>query len=364
MLTHLVLIVCAQAPVDFPGRYQEPYADSHGIRQELFTQLGQYIEHLKNQAPQKRENFVQLDYSSLDAYEASTVPLRDTLKSRIGYPPPDPVTNSSPRIEAVGEDDYATIFRVWLEVLPGVEAYGLLFVPHNLAGKAPLLICQHGGGGSPELISAFEGPGNYGWMVQRGLQAGFICYAPSLLFPLGGKEEIEGPNRRQLDESLKTFGTSILAVEIYKIHRALDLLTARDDVDPQRIGMMGLSYGGCYTIYTTALEPRIKAAVSSCYFNARENHAWSDWSYFNMLNEFADPEIVALICPRPLMIEVGIRDELFTIDGARQAAPAARAHYEHLGIADRFHFIEFDGGHEFRGDTAYDFMHAALGNGG
>ena len=362
MLTSLVLIVCAQADLEFPNRFQEPYTESHAIRQQQYTEIGRYIEHLVGESEGQRAAFFAPDYTSADAYSASVEPLRELLKSRIGYPPPEPVHDKEARIEPIGSDAYADISRVWIEVLPGVESYGVLFVPHGLTGKAPLLICQHGGGGSPELVSAFEGPGNYGWMVQRGLQAGFICYAPALLFPIGGTEEIEGPNRRQLDEGLKTVGTSILAVEVYKISRAIDMLIQRDDVYPERVGLVGLSYGGCYTLYTAALDTRIRAAVSSCYFNDRSRHAWSDWTYTNMLNEFADPEIVGLICPRALMVEVGTKDELFTIDGARKAAPAARAHYERLGLGDRFRFVEFDGGHEFRGDGAYDFLLTNLGS--
>ncbi len=355
MVAAILLAVCAQAE-PFPNHFQEPYANSHAIRQEQYTQLAQYIDHLTQQSPERRAEFFTPDYSSTEAYVTSVEPYRAALKARLGYPPPAAVDDAEPRVEPLGSDDYADIFRIWTPVLPGVDAYGLLFVPRGLDGKAPLLICQHGGGGSPEVVSAFEGPGNYGWMVQRGLQAGFICYAPSLIFPLGGKEEFEGPSRSDIDQRLRYVGTSLLAVEVFKISRAIDMLVIRDDVDPERIGMVGLSYGGCYTLYTAAIETRIKAAVSSCYFNDRAKYAWADWSYANMLNEFTDPEIVGLICPRPLMVEVGINDELFAIEGAKAVAPAAQAHYDRLSLSDRFQFVPFEGGHEFRGDTAYEFL--------
>jgi hypothetical protein len=356
MLAAFLVAVCAQVDAPFPDRYQEPYANSHAIRQEQYTQLNQYIDHLMQLAPERRADFFVPDYASVEAYTASVEPYRAALKARLGFPPAGSVEDAAPRIEALGADAYADIYRVWTPVLAGVDAYGLLFVPRDVKDKAPLLICQHGGGGSPEVVSVFEGPGNYGWMVQRGLQAGFICYAPSLIFPLGGTEEFEGPGRKSIDERLRYVGTSLLAVEVFKITRAIDMLIQREDVDADRIGMVGLSYGGCYTLYTAALDTRIKAAVSSCYFNDRAQYAWADWSYANMLNEFTDPELVGLICPRALMVEVGINDELFSIDGARATAPAAQAHYERLGIPERFQFVPFEGAHEFRGDTAYEFL--------
>ena len=81
--------------------------------------------------------------------------------------------------------------------------------------------------------------------------------------------------------------------------------------------MMGLSYGGCYTLYTAAIDTRIDAAVSSCFFNERNRYLWSDWSYFGFMNEFNDAEVCALICPRALMIEVGDSDTLFAVGCGR-----------------------------------------------
>jgi hypothetical protein len=120
--------------------------------------------------------------------------------------------------------------------------------------------------------------------------------------------------------------------------------------------MIGLSYGGLYTQYTAALDTRIRAAVSSCFFNSRWLYPKEDWNFFNILNEFADPEVCALICPRALWIEVGSKDELFGVEGARVEASRTRHHWEKLGLAERFVYREFDGGYEFNGEGAYEFL--------
>ena len=48
------------------------------------------------------------------------------------------------------------------------------------------------------------------------------------------------------------------------VSTALDVLTKRNDIDPNRIGLAGVSLGGYYAPRATAYEPRIKAAVGNC----------------------------------------------------------------------------------------------------
>jgi dipeptidyl aminopeptidase/acylaminoacyl peptidase len=48
------------------------------------------------------------------------------------------------------------------------------------------------------------------------------------------------------------------------VSAALDTLTRRSDVDPNRIGLAGVSLGGYYAPRTAAFEPRVKAAVGNC----------------------------------------------------------------------------------------------------
>jgi dienelactone hydrolase len=45
---------------------------------------------------------------------------------------------------------------------------------------------------------------------------------------------------------------------------ALDTLTRRTDIDPDRIGLAGVSLGGYYAPRAAAFEPRVKAAVAIC----------------------------------------------------------------------------------------------------
>ena len=48
------------------------------------------------------------------------------------------------------------------------------------------------------------------------------------------------------------------------VSAALDVLTKRDDIDPNRVGLSGVSLGGYYAPRAAAFEPRVKAAVGNC----------------------------------------------------------------------------------------------------
>jgi dienelactone hydrolase len=134
---------------------------------------------------------------------------------------------------------------------------------------------------------------------------------------------------------------------------------ARPEVDPARVAMIGLSYGGFYTLYTAALEPRIKVAIASCSFrHAGQTGAARTQKPAGRPTDLSSAELVRLISPRPLQVQSGIRDQGFPIDDVRQAVEASRAWY--AGHAERFDFEAFDGAHEFRGDIAWPFLRKHL----
>ena len=141
-------------------------------------------------------------------------------------------------------------------------------------------------------------------------------------------------------------GGAFAALEVRMIMASMDALCRRSDVDTSRVGMLGLSYGGLYTLLTSAADTRIKVACSSCAFNDTLNVKMKDWGWFASANCFSLVEIAKLTCPRPLYIEVGSKDELFAAARAEELAPEGEAAYETLNIRDKFRFRVFEGVHE------------------
>ncbi len=240
---------------------------------------------------------------------------------------------------------------------------GIYVVPKGATGPVPLVIAQHGGAGSPEL-ALFKGGSNYHGMIRDAVKRGYAVFAPQLLFSSPG---LVAGNRIQTDRRLRQVGTSIVAIEIAKIMRSIDVLAARPEIDPARIAMVGLSYGGFYTLVTTAMDPRIKAAVCSGYFGIQEGRyarddlsIASDLEFLGRFTRFRDPDLAALICPRPLQIQAGRGDDPLHREAGEQLVPQAAAYWERLGFADRFEHRLFDGGHEFNDALAWTFVQKHL----
>jgi dienelactone hydrolase len=283
---------------------------------------------------------------------------RRLLRHRIGYPAPALKATGPIRLEKTGEDSTATYFRSYLPLSDGDEVYGLYIVPKKpVAKRAPLVISQHGGGGTPEMAT-FNGGSNYKDQVRGAVAEGYIVYAPlTVMYPFRDRDNgtvIPPEVRKILDEKFRTLGTSLAAVEVQKISLALDELLKRPEIDPKRIAMIGLSYGGYYSLYTAALEPRIGVVVASCSFS--DQPAIVDGKTEGRLMDMPPAEVAALIAPRPLQVQGGTNDKGLPIDKSRAAAKRTALVYEKLTAKDKFVFEEFEGGHEFRGALVWPFL--------
>jgi dienelactone hydrolase len=359
----VVFASAQEQPAAAPAYFDQPVAASNPLRAQQAKELNAYVLALKHDDGRLRAIF-KPDYSSPKAFEESAQPLRKAFCESIGYPPPGDPPREAAAFDKMGEDGIGAYYRATIPILPGVHAEGIYIVPKGLTGKAPLIIAMHGGGGSPE-VALFHGGANYHDMVRGGAQRGYVVFAPQHLFAAEGFPK---DVRNKTDERLRLVGTSLTAVEIAKITRSLDVILAtRPEVDPQRIAMVGLSYGGYYALVAPALDGRIKVSVSSCYYGVQEGRyerdelsVPSDFKFKDRFTLFRDSDIIALICPRALLIQAGSADDEDHREPGKRLAPASAAYYARLGLADRFQHLVFEGRHEFHDESAWAFVRKHL----
>lgn len=158
------------------------------------------------------------------------------------------------------------------------------------------------------------------------------------------------------------FGFQYLNLHLWDAKRTLDYLQSRPEVEGSKLGMIGVSFGGTMTTYTSALDDRIKACVISCYLSTLEG-AWErkgnycGAQYMPGLATLGDiPDVACLIAPRPLLAEIGELDECFTVDDAMKAYRHVAACYKAIGKSEYCDVDKFPGPHEFSGRKAFDWF--------
>lgn len=163
-----------------------------------------------------------------------------------------------------------------------------------------------------------------------------------------------GEHEHVMAKSLFCSGTTWPGVFFAEDRIALDILSARPDVDANKIGCGGLSGGGLRTAYMAGLDARIKCAVCVGFMstwkdfalNKSFTHTWM--TYVPLLpNELDFPEILGLRVPLPTLVLNDVEDDLYTLDGMKEADKILRDVYTKAGVADHFKCSYYPGPHKF-----------------
>ncbi|MBR5519623.1 MAG: exo-alpha-sialidase [Clostridia bacterium] len=324
-------------------QFQENYKASERFRAEYRDSLNALIAARTASAAEERKSY---------AAEILAEPerCRKEFRAMLGWPLTEPNPREAPTVtycEKLTEENGVRVYRMQFDVIGGLKMTGLLFRQIGSEPR-PLVISQHGGDGTPERVSGlFESTSNYNEMTERILATGVHVFSPQLLL---WHKELYGAsfNRQATDVKLKSVGSSIAAIEIYAITRLLDYFERQPYVST--FGMVGLSYGGFYTLYTAAAEPRILSAISCGYMNCRKYYPVVDWSWLSDAYRYDHAEVACLVYPRRLVLQIADNDNIFNVNGGIEAFNALK---ENLGErADWADCTVFEGTHEFCRDDA------------
>ena len=127
----------------------------------------------------------------------------------------------------------------------GIELAADMYTPKNATGKLPAIAVSGPFGAVKEQSSGLYAQ----HMAERGFLA--IAFDPSFTGESGGEP------RRMASPDINT--EDFLA--------AVDFLSVQDNVDPERIGIIGICGWGGMAVNAAALDPRIKATVASTMYD-------------------------------------------------------------------------------------------------
>ena len=237
------------------------------------------------------------------------------------------------------------IYRLQLRVCDCVDFYGLFFEQIENKETAPFTLGIHGGGGTPEICSSiYYESGLYRHLVRRMTDRGASVFAPQLL--LWNTEAFGSAyDRVTVDGKLRQLGGSITALELYMLRGSIDYFIENEGICADRVGAAGMSYGGMYTLYLTAIDDRIRSAYACSWVNDCYVHSRADWSYFNSQNRFTVEETVGLIAPRSFVVAMGERDELFDHKITERVCENARKYYQAFGAEEMLKTVIFPENH-------------------
>lgn len=163
-----------------------------------------------------------------------------------------------------------------------------------------------------------------------------------------------GQHESILAKSLICAGTTWAGAWLAEDQRALDVLCARPEVDPARVGCGGLSGGGLRTCYLGGLDDRIACAVCAgmmttwrdYMLNKSYTHTWMIYIP-HLARQLDYPEIFGLRAPRPALVLDDTEDELFTLSEMRRADAMLREIYESVSAGDTYRCSYYPGPHQF-----------------
>ncbi|UCD29996.1 MAG: hypothetical protein JSV03_05845, partial [Planctomycetota bacterium] len=156
--------------------------------------------------------------------------------------------------------------------------------------------------------------------------------------------------------------------------RSAEFVASLRQVDPERIGAVGLSMGSHRTWMLSAATDRIAAGIAVCWLgttkalmapgnNQTKGHSAYSMLVPNLRNYLDYPDVAAIACPKPMMFYNGEKDGLFPVAGVLDAYNTMRKIWESQGAGDRLVTKIWPGGHVFNvemQEEAFDWLDTHL----
>jgi dienelactone hydrolase len=261
-----------------------------------------------------------------------------------------------PKTLRVEQHDGYRLERLELD-LNGVEPVpAILLVPERRAPRAPglLYIHWHGGMydlGKEQLLKGVDAQPAYApYCAEKGIVALAIdswCF--------GGRRHAK-VGRTGEEDAFKLMlwrGQVLYGMMMFDEMRALDYLASRPEVDPSRLGALGMSMGATKAWWLAALDPRVRLCIDVCCLTdfdeliAADNLKGHGIYYYvpSLLKHFTTARINEMIVPRPRLSVNGRRDDLTPPGGVEKIRDHLLPLYRRSGREEDCRIELFDCAH-------------------
>lgn len=280
--------------------------------------------------------------------------IKKQLNAVIG-PFPEKTPLNAQILGTVKKKEYRVEHLVF-ESQPKFYVSASLYIPQGISGKSPVIIYCSG-----HTLEGYRSK-TYQHVILNLVKKGFIVFA---IDPVGQGERLEyldpekggsllgGATKEHSFPGAQAFiaGNSQASYMIWDGIRAVDYLMTREEVDQERIGITGRSGGGTQSSYIAAMDERIYAAAPENYITTftrllqTNGPQDAEQNFLHGIAQGLDqPDLLIARSPKPTLMITTTRD-IFSIQGAREAANEAARMYDVLGFPNNFKMVEDDEGH-------------------
>jgi dienelactone hydrolase len=265
--------------------------------------------------------------------------------------------------------------KIVFDSAPGVSVLAYVLLPEKARRPAPVMICVPGHGRGVDDIVGIDDRGRdrtdkAGYQHDFAIQVAEAGMGAVAIEPMGfgcRRDPInsrQGLSRKACDPAsggALLVGQTMIGWRVWDVMRTLDYVASRSELDQSRVGCMGISGGGTVTLFSTALDPRIRVALVSGYLNTFRDSIGSlthctDNYVPGILNWAEMHDIAGLIAPRPLFVESGEKDNIFPIRASVESFKEVQKIYSVFGAADRVEQEVFPDEHLFWGRRGIPFL--------
>jgi len=262
---------------------------------------------------------------------------------------------------------------------PGVAVVGYLLTPLDQKPPYRTVVAIPGHGrGVDDIVGVDEyghdrtdKPGYQHDFAIQAVEHGLAAVAiEPMAFGYRRNEAIiaKGPNETACQPaagSALLFGETMIGWRVWDVMRTIDWIATRPELDSARVGCMGISGGGTCTLFSAALDLRIKAAFVSGYLNTFRDSIMSvphciDNYVPGILNWAENYDVAGLIAPRSFFSEGGDHDPIFPVHATRESFARVKKVYDVFEAGSRAQQEIFEGKHEFHGVRGLPFLADAL----
>lgn len=252
--------------------------------------------------------------------------------------------------------DGYTLERLVLDLNGAEPVPALLLIPDRRQKPAPglLFIHWHGGMydlGKEQLLIGDEAQPAYAPVCA---EKGLVTLAiDSWCF--GERKHVANGHTGEEDafKLMLWKGQVLWGMMMFDEVRALDYLASRPEVNPQRLGALGMSMGSTKAWWLAALDARLRLCLDVCcltdFAELIRNHNLKGHGIYyyvpSLLNHFSTAQINELLVPRPRLSVNGRRDDLTPPTGVEKVRDCLLPLYRQYGREADCRIELFDCGH-------------------